>query len=475
MEREVHSGFSALAEKLDKLLEDQPCGKLIRLESPIPSVDILRCLAIQQRKGQVKAYWSNREGELVVAGIATAWEYSLNSVADIPLAFRAARKLMSSFSSDISARCFSYLSFSDKSSQIWPEFGYGKIWLPLVEISETKSGSILACNLLASSDCDWRQRILEIKQLLDQLLGDDNIDNHSFKLRQCRSYPDKKCWNELVSLALQRLDSGNLKKVVLSKKISYSVDGDVSPWKIMKLWQESNSHVYSFVFEGTGDHYFLGCSPERLLKRYGRMISTEALAGTSPRGRGVAEDQRLAAELMSDSKNIHENKLVLNDIISKLQLMCEWLKIDNSHSILKLKDVQHLRYLIRGELSSGIMDEELVMSMHPTSAVGGDPKDEAHKFINDNEYYARGLYAGVCGIIGNDMSEFTVSIRSASLKPCSISLYSGAGIVHGSFADSEWKELNDKTKTIQTILSGFQYGSLGGEDVLTRHLKEGDC
>ncbi|MDP0589190.1 MAG: isochorismate synthase [Candidatus Endonucleobacter bathymodioli] len=463
MESEVHSAFSALMEKLDKLLDRRPCGKLIRVESPVPSLDILSCLAIQQRRGQVKAYWSNRGGGLVVAGIASAWEYSLDSVTDIPIAFRAARKLMSSLSSNISARCFSYLSFSDKSSQIWPEFGYGKIWLPLVEISETGSGSILACNLLASSDCEWRRRILEIRQLLHKLLVGDNIDDNFFRIRQCRSYPGIKCWNELVSSALKHIDSGILHKVVLSKKISYRFDGCVSPWKIMKLWQESSEHIYSFVFEGTEEHYFLGCSPERLLKRYGRIISTEALAGTSPRGKGRDEDQRIAAELMSDSKNIHENKLVLNDIIAKLQLVCKWLKIDNSHSILKLKDVQHLRYRIRGELSSGIMDEDLVMRIHPTSAVGGDPGNEAHKFINDNEFYARGLYAGVCGIIGNDMTEFTVSIRSASLKPGSISLYSGAGIVHGSSSDSEWRELNYKTKAIQTILSSLQDSVLGCE------------
>ena len=55
--------------------------------------------------------------------------------------------------------------------------------------------------------------------------------------------------------------------------------------------------------------------------------------------------------------------------------------------------------------------------MHPTPALGGYPKNEALKFIEENEFGTRGLYGAPVGYIDmNDDCEFIVAIRSMLIK-----------------------------------------------------------
>ena len=55
------------------------------------------------------------------------------------------------------------------------------------------------------------------------------------------------------------------------------------------------------------------------------------------------------------------------------------------------------------------------------------------------------------GYIGQQHSEFCVAIRSAMISGDDLHLFAGAGIVPGSVADSEWKELDRKTSTLCSL------------------------
>ena len=63
------------------------------------------------------------------------------------------------------------------------------------------------------------------------------------------------------------------------------------------------------------------------------------------------------------------------------------------------------------------------MRLHPTSAVGGVPNEEAISTIRDIEPFDRGWYAGPVGWIGKNSAEFCVAIRSALATPTSLSLF----------------------------------------------------
>ena len=56
-------------------------------------------------------------------------------------------------------------------------------------------------------------------------------------------------------------------------------------------------HAYIFLLQLDAEAAFMGCTPEKLFKLERGELSTEALAGTRPRGDTAEHDQRLAHEV----------------------------------------------------------------------------------------------------------------------------------------------------------------------------------
>ena len=120
--------------------------------------------------------------------------------------------------------------------------------------------------------------------------------------------------------------------------------------------------------------------------------------------------------------------------------------------ILKLRLLQHLKCDIEAELKPGVCDWQLLAALHPTPAVGGAPREAALAFIREFEPYDRGWYAGACGMLSRETSEFSVAIRSARITARGISLFAGAGIVAGSEPAAEWAELDNKIANVLSLL-----------------------
>ena len=452
---DLQARFSVLADQLRQLLiSPAPDCRLIRLEQSIPMISLQGWLSHQS--GYKKAYWRDRDRESEMIGLGRSWSRILHSREDIEPACQEANNLLNELPEETEAKCFSYLSFSDAESQVWSAFGYGVLFLPILECVETRRGTTLAINLYAESIADWQNVIREALTLLDTLTFRQTLFNDSFQLHSPEHHPHKQQWQALMDRALRGFNQTEMDKVVLSRETVYHSQGNLSPWYLMQRWQQANPQSYSFIFEGDEGEFFMGCSPEKLIKRQGRIITTEALAGTTRRGKNRDEDFQLEVLLMNDRKNIHENHLVLNDIRQKLNKYCVSLETDRSHSVVKLKTVQHLRYLIRGVLHKDIVDGELINLLHPTPAVGGSPRQIACQFIDQHEPYNRGLYAGACGVIGRERSELCVAIRSARITPDKVTLFAGAGIVPDSNSQDEWQELDNKITTVSDILSRIQ-------------------
>ena len=174
--------------------------------------------------------------------------------------------------------------------------------------------------------------------------------------------------------------------------------------------------------------------------------------------------------------------------------------------------MQHLYARLGCELRDGTTEADLLSALHPTPAVCGHPRKLALSAIRQNEPFDRGLYAGPLGWIGADSAEFCVAIRSALVEhtgddddntdtgpgvcPGSDSsgttastasstttttdttatratsanttkkhlpiktvmrLYAGVGVVAAADSNAEWRELNLKTKPLESLV-----GSLDG-------------
>jgi len=94
----------------------------------------------------------------------------------------------------------------------------------------------------------------------------------------------------------------------------------------------------------------------------------------------------------------------------------------------------------------------LLMKLHPTPAICGDPWKIAQNFILEMEPHDRGLYSGNIGWFNfNGSGEFAVGIRTALLKGNDLYAYAGCGIVEGSEAKVEYEESEIKLKPILAL------------------------
>ncbi|MBV7388301.1 isochorismate synthase [Pasteurellaceae bacterium TAE3-ERU1] len=261
---------------------------------------------------------------------------------------------------------------------------------------------------------------------------------------------DQAQWCELVRLALSRIAKGEFAKVVPAQAKCYALKNDLNVVDFIAHASAEQRACYAFLWAERADEAFFGISPERFYHRHGERLDTEALAGTVKCGDGEQADQRALAWLMQDSKNSHENHLVVDDIVQKLTPLAEAIHVGELEGR-RLGYVQHLARPIAAKLKSAVGDSQCTQAIHPSAAVGGLPKAPALAFLAQHNI-ARGWYAGTFGLMSRESSEFCVAIRSARRSGSQIHLYAGAGIVTGSDPLLEWQEIERKMAGILSVL-----------------------
>lgn len=339
-----------------------------------------------------------------------------------------------------------------KDNEIWNDFDEAD-YIPYLIILQSRSKSYLITNFFNISDYE------KILKLLD-LISDDKNESRNLFLEETEIEKDNVTkeddfddWENKINEYLNHIRNGEVKKVVLSKFIhrkivNYDID------KIISSLSKKYKDCYILVlFEG--DSIFFGASPEKLFSLKGKLLETEALAGSIARGSNKLLDEKLASELLKDNKNLAEHKNVVDYITENLAGYVDTIEIDIMPKIKKLNNIQHLWTPIRAYIKDSISVDGLINQLYPTSAICGYPKKEAIKIISETEEYDRGLYSGLIGWYNHiDQADFCVAIRSGLLKDNSLYAFAGCGIVRGSDPESEYQETKLKLKP---ILSLFNY------------------
>lgn len=143
---------------------------------------------------------------------------------------------------------------------------------------------------------------------------------------------------------------------------------------------------------------------------------------------------------------------MVDDILEKIMSFTESIGV-SALSSKRLNYVQHLQRTISAQIKEHYQDGKILKAIHPSAAVCGLPYTAAYEFIQKNELFERGWYAGTLGIISQRLSEFCVTIRSAIVTNEYIDIYTGAGIVENSDIHSEWLELDDKAQGLLALFN----------------------
>lgn len=85
---------------------------------------------------------------------------------------------------------------------------------------------------------------------------------------------------------------------------------------------------------------------------------------------------------------------------------------------------------------------KVIKELHPSPALGGEPKQLSMTWLADKEPTGRGLYGGPIGWcdLMTDNGEFAVGIRSGVISQTNVLLYAGCGIVPESTPEAEYLE-----------------------------------
>jgi len=428
----VHSISIALERLGDFLQQDIPATPGLRhFDVSFPLNDAFDPLAwLGAQIAYPQFYWQQRSGDEEMAALGVAESFSTLS---------AARQFLSDRYASPDTRICGLNAFTPGQSHLFlPRL----LWL--------RTGGAATLRLTLSSEIslqDAARCALEFLQQLKAIRPITTLSSHIVRETHLPARPD---WLSLVSQATDAIARGEFEKVVLARATDLQFDQRVTAISLMAASRRINHNCYHFCMMFDAQNAFMGSSPERLWRRRGKRLRTEALAGTVASHADDAQSHRLGEWLLNDDKNQRENMLVVEDICQRLQHHTQALEVLPAQ-IVRLRKVQHLRRCIWTELKTAD-DEQCLHLLQPTAAVAGLPRDPARGFILRKEPFEREWYAGSAGYLSPEQSEFCVTLRCARVSDTAVRLYAGAGIVSGSVPEEEWQEIENKAAGLRTLL-----------------------
>jgi isochorismate synthase len=249
-----------------------------------------------------------------------------------------------------------------------------------------------------------------------------------------------------VERALVAIEAGDVAKVVLARSLLVETDAPIDPRLLARRLQaaEPGAFVY-LVALPTGSH-LVGASPELVIRRRGRMVFSDPLAGTARRSPDRQRDQEIARQLFDAAKEQREHRLVAEAVADAMAPFCSKLTVGSEADITSTATLWHLHTAIKGTLKPDAPDAlTLAAALHPTPAVCGTPQAAAAALIGRLEPVDRRFFAGLVGWVdAQGDGEWALSLRCAEVSGSTARLHAGAGIVAGSDPASEDLETEAK-------------------------------
>lgn len=258
-------------------------------------------------------------------------------------------------------------------------------------------------------------------------------------------------WQKAVITAVERIQAGELDKVVLARDLIAQVDGEIDVRYFINKLADAYPTCWTFVVQN-----LFGATPELLVRRTGDVVMSRVLAGTVHRAGSNATDTELANALLKSDKDLSEHAYAVNSVARALAAHCTDLEVPEHPQVLELSNVQHLATDVTGQLAIEAPILALVASLHPTAAVCGTPTERAKSVIAELEGMNRRRYAGPVGWFDHHGDgEFGIALRCAEIDhdAHTIRSFAGCGIVAGSDPEMELAESVAKMAPIRDALT----------------------
>jgi isochorismate synthase len=257
----------------------------------------------------------------------------------------------------------------------------------------------------------------------------------------------RETYMEQVEAIKSSIAKGAFQKAVLSRiRVVEGDHVDIIPRLFQTICRKHpNAFVYLFKSD---EHFWMGASPEPLLRLSDGNISTVSLAGTRPYAEKHLDLNKWTAKEVLEQEYVTR---YIHDVLREFNVKDYRI---SSPYVKKAGNLLHLRT----DFTLGLEKIthrlwEFVDAMHPTPAVAGQPKEDAISFIKQLEPHDRDYYTGFMGPVNRESgTDLFVNLRCMKITPGYISLYVGGGITLESDSEEEWNETQWKAESLLKIL-----------------------
>ena len=259
-----------------------------------------------------------------------------------------------------------------------------------------------------------------------------------------RKSTSKTGYLDLANRTIAKIRNEMYDKVVISR-VSV-VDHEYTDfYEIFRDLKDRYPQAFVFLYHTPALGCWCGASPEILLRKVDDRFLTMALAGTQI-DQGIPLNQ-----VQWGDKEIHEQAIIesfISSIFHKNGIQYE------KQGPVTMKAAHVLHILSEFYCEDHLDGLEIAELLHPGPAICGIPEDLAFDWINQNESHDRQQYCGFIGPWGID-EEYAlfVNLRSMRIFQKTFHLYLGGGLTSDSQAELEWKETEQKAKTILSVLN----------------------
>ncbi|NEW60024.1 anthranilate synthase component I family protein [Sulfurovum sp. bin170] len=267
---------------------------------------------------------------------------------------------------------------------------------------------------------------------------------------------DEERFMRLVDESKEMIRSGDIFQILLSNR--YTQKGEIDPLSFYRLLRSKNPSPYLFLLDYE-DFSICGSSPEVMVRLTDDRLLIRPIAGTRKRGKDAKRDRELELEMLNDPKECAEHLMLIdlgrNDVgrVAKTGTV----EVTDMMRVEKYSHVMHMVTDVEATIADDKDMFDLFRATFTAGTMTGAPKIRAMELIANYEGLKRGFYSGAVGYFAfNGEMDSSIAIRTSLIKPDSITLQAGAGVVADSIPELEYLEVKNKLGALLSTIKDME-------------------
>ena len=270
---------------------------------------------------------------------------------------------------------------------------------------------------------------------------------NSYKKSNFKININKNAYAKIFNRFKKKIKSGETYQIKICTK--YKIKSKINPLDFFSRLSQTNLAPEAFMIRDK-NYSIISCSPENLISKKGKYISTKPIAGTVRKTKTLNKIKALKY-FKKNLKETKEHNMIVDMERNDLSRICKVgsVKLTKQKIVEEYKDLFHYVSLIKGKLKKNIKNIDIIKAMMPGGSVIGCPKINTLNLLNNQERENRNIYTGSFGYIKfNGDMRFNIIIRSILNFKNTSEISVASGVVIDSNARHEFNENYIKAKAL---------------------------